>query len=1140
MACTAECADELLAQLERSARRHSAHRTSEVRLRAAERDLLRVAERVRDLLCLALQGDRILLSDVFGGNCTRIHGFREVIDMVEFAEGEPDQRWKQMGDAIETIETILRQMGMFKPSQLEKKASMEFRGYRGFRGRFLPGERVWMKPDCDGCRAETFSVEPCLPEGLSLQAATGEIAGMLKPGVEIPERDYTVTAFSATGETMSFELRFSVAPPAPKALNYPGVQSVCFTCEVLVWAAEVQGGPAKEWSINPALPCGLSLDPRTGSIVGMPASATEMKAYAITVANVTGSVSTVVHFRVEQTSPVSLNYPGLQREYTLGGFIYLTPEVRLRVSETERKSVSSKWRAVQRKFLTRGATWQSVQARMSNVRFSVVPPLPDGLALTPKTGRIIGKPTASVRETTFTITCCNDGGSVSCDVPFAVNMQPPRLLDYPGLGPVYFTRQPMKLLPLVEGHASEWSVSPELPTGINLDMFIGIISGVPAEPSVQGSWAVSARNAAGESSFVLSFSVQQAAPTNLAYPCLCQDYGLGRPILLQPSLDGEVDAYSVEPELPRGVSLDPATGVLSGTPCVVTASDTYWVTAKNTTGVASVSLTFCVKVMPPALLSYPRIDDVYSVGETVSLEAQVDGGAASWTVEPSLPKGVDLDVGTGTIQGTFVSAAVESFYVVTAANEAGGTSTVLTLEVIEPEPEGLIFPSPCGGEYSLGDEVFLEPTLSSGCGVTFSVEPMLPESLQLHPQTGIISGTFEETLDFTAYIISATNTRGTASTTLTLACTETIDALTGVNQHFALLVECINDIADMVEEPVKSKSLGDWMVWIVHRAWLNDPALTDINFAGKAMPPPHNEPRIAPKLMSALAHNTHIVSLQLSNSNLIQLQGHELADALRKNTTLQSLNLESNSLDSASIMHVAQGLRDNPNSALEQLRLSNQTGLREFYGRPVEQAFAELMEHNTTLTKLGLPCNDANWRMSIDRALLRNTDLARRRRKGCSGTDDAFEEIMAQLKPLSRLVMSNVPDVPAWEVFDDDDHRTALIRSYVASSKRLPTREQLQSFARARGQPIPYSAVATVVKDFRSKLLGAAVNSHVACFDTYGAAFPGELRNWCEKNERWSIDVWQAQEMRRFNFISEKLPILEVSAEVAAWQQPSE
>jgi len=78
------------------------------------------------------------------------------------------------------------------------------------------------------------------------------------------------------------------------------------------------------------------------------------------------------------------------------------------------------------------------------------------------------------------------------------------------------------------------------------------------------------------------------------------------------------------------------------------------------------------------------------------------------------------------------------------------------------------------------------------------------------------------------------------------------------------------------------------------------------------------------------------------------------------------------------------------------------------------------------------------------------------------------------------------------------------------------------------------------VKDFRSKLLGAAVNSHVACFDTYGAAFPGELRNWCEKNERWSIDVWQAQEMRRFNFISEKLPILEVSAEVAAWQQPSE
>jgi len=434
----------------------------------------------------------------------------------------------------------------------------------------------------------------------------------------------------------------------------------------------------------------------------------------------------------------------------------------------------------------------------------------------------------------------------------------------------------------------------------------------------------------------------------------------------------------------------------------------------------------------------------------------------------------------------------------------------------------------------------LEPTLGSGCGVTYSVEPMLPGSLKLHPERGIISGTFEETLDLTTYVVSATNTRGTTSTSLTLACTEPIDAITGVNQHFALLVECINDIADMVEEPVKSKSLGDWMVWIVHRAWLNDHTLTEINFAGKAMPPPHNEPRIAPKLMNALAHNTHIVSLQLSNSGLMHLQGHELADALRKNTTLQSLNIESNTLDSASIMHIAQALRDVPNSALEQLRLNNQSGLREFYGRPVEQAFAELMEHNTTITKLGLPCSDANWRMSIDRALLRNTDLARRRRKGCGGTDDAFEEIMGQLKPLSRLVVSNVPDVPVWEVFNDEDERTSLIRSYVAASKRLPTREQLQSFARARGQPIPYSAVATVVKDFRSRLLSAAINSHVACFDTYATAFPGCLRNWCEKNERWSIDIWQAEEMRRFNFVSEKLPILEVSAEVAAWQQPSE
>merc|ERR1711974_150387 len=89
-----------------------------------------------------------------------------------------------------------------------------------------------------------------------------------------------------------------------------------------------------------------------------------------------------------------------------------------------------------------------------------------------------------------------------------------------------------------------------------------------------------------------------------------------------------------------------------------------------------------------------------------------------------------------------------------------------------------------------------------------------------------------------------------------------------------------------------------------------------------------------------------------------------------------------NSLDSDGITQMAAALKENETSSLEQFRFNNQKGLGAYFGRPLEESFAELVENNMTITKLGFTCNDAHWRMKIDRALLRNNDLARRRRKG--------------------------------------------------------------------------------------------------------------------------------------------------------------
>mmetsp|Transcript_148349 Transcript_148349/g.413260 ORF Transcript_148349/g.413260 Transcript_148349/m.413260 type:complete len:1150 (+) Transcript_148349:72-3521(+) len=1144
-AYTADQVDSLYARFEKCAQRQNANKSSAVKLRAAEGDLLRVTEEVRDLLNKAVKGDRQLLVDVFGGNCMRFHRFRKVKETVELSPMHAkDPRWQHLSDSMDTIEEILKQLGTFKPFAAAGKVAPEIYSYKGHRERFTPGERVWMRPECEGSEADSFQISTGLPEGLSFNPTSGEISGTLKPGAEVPNATYIVTATNAHGET-KIELNFTVGQPPPKSVVYAEAPSACYTNEFVHWAPEIDGGKPKEWSVSPPLPPGLSLDPCTGTISGMPTDDAEPKDYTITAKNACGVASTVLSFRVKPAPPISLKYPDAKNEYTSGSVIYLRPEVALQtsVSGSRARPMSANWDLLRAKFLTSNAKWQNiiaaVKARIPKLTFTVEPALPDGLSLAAKTGVISGQPGSPSEAATYTITCRNDGGQTSAELRFGVRPQAPSSLTYPKAGEAYYLGQPVTLSPQLQGLASEWQVVPALPPGLHLDASLGIISGVPTEVVPEGSWTVTARNTHGETSAALTFAVRRAAPSGLEYPALAEAYPVLRVLALQPTVEGQVDGFTVEPALPSGLELNHATGVIEGAPSATTQRATYTVTARNETGTATASLTFEVKVMPPELLAYPQVDDVYNVGETLCLEPQVEGGATSWTLEPPLPTGLALDAATGKISGAPTSLADEVSYVVTASNEAGGTSAVLTFQVTAPKPEGLCYPN-ASGEYTVGEPLTLEPQLDSCICATFTVEPALPEGLQLDPATGVISGAPSTESVPTAYTVVAANPTGSCSVELTFSCTKAAeeDAATGVNLKFAAAIEEITDIADLCEEPGQGHNLGDWMIWMVHRAWLNDPSLTDFNFANKWMPPPHLEPRIAPKLMKALAHNTKIVCLQLANSNLMKPQGHDLAEALKKNTSLRILNVETNSLDSDGLAHIAAALKENNNSALEQFRFNNQKTVGDYFGRPVEQAFAELVEHNQRIVKLGFSCNDAHWRLKIDRAILRNNDLARRRRKG-STCEEQKGEVAAQDKPLARLLLTTPPEKAVWEVFDFEDERSTLARAFMADNKRLPTKEQLQSFARSRGKPIPYSAVATVVKDFRGRLVGAAVNSQVTVCDTYGAEFPGCLRAWSEKNERWNLDVWKGGDTR-YNFASDKQPIIEVSAEFATWLHPPE
>ena len=85
------------------------------------------------------------------------------------------------------------------------------------------------------------------------------------------------------------------------------------------------------------------------------------------------------------------------------------------------------------------------------------------------------------------------------------------------------------------------------------------------------------------------------APSGLSYTPAMISGTVGTPIAnLTPAITGAQITYSIDPALPTGLSIDPTTGVISGTPSATAASASYTVTATNAGGNTTATLTVAV------------------------------------------------------------------------------------------------------------------------------------------------------------------------------------------------------------------------------------------------------------------------------------------------------------------------------------------------------------------------------------------------------------------------------------------------------------------------------------------------------------------------------------------------------------------
>jgi hypothetical protein len=129
----------------------------------------------------------------------------------------------------------------------------------------------------------SYSVSPTLPAGLAISATTGVISGT--PTAIAPSASYTVTASNSSGSATA-EVTVAVNDVAVAGLGYfSAAYSFTKGVQANTIAPQVSGGAVTMWSVDPALPDGLTLSSSDGSISGTPTAGSPAATYTVTASN---------------------------------------------------------------------------------------------------------------------------------------------------------------------------------------------------------------------------------------------------------------------------------------------------------------------------------------------------------------------------------------------------------------------------------------------------------------------------------------------------------------------------------------------------------------------------------------------------------------------------------------------------------------------------------------------------------------------------------------------------------------------------------------------------------------------------------------------------------------------------------------
>jgi hypothetical protein len=150
------------------------------------------------------------------------------------------------------------------------------------------GEAIALTPAVSG-PADSYTVTPALPSGLSLNARSGVISGT--PTRPSAAQIFVVSATGA-GVRVTFPLVFSVTEP-PNGLSYVSPVSATVGAALAPLSPSI-AGHVDHYTVSPPLPLGIVLNDSSGILSGTPMEARSVAPYTITADSLAGNTRFVL------------------------------------------------------------------------------------------------------------------------------------------------------------------------------------------------------------------------------------------------------------------------------------------------------------------------------------------------------------------------------------------------------------------------------------------------------------------------------------------------------------------------------------------------------------------------------------------------------------------------------------------------------------------------------------------------------------------------------------------------------------------------------------------------------------------------------------------------------------------------------